>query len=337
MYYILISLIVILIIYIIYFKNKVNKLGKDNYYKLNNELSEKYKNRLWEISSLEQKEEEKLSEAKRRAELCEERTRGLESALEDKRRSATEIEARLQSQLESKKENVDLTLQNYYNSNYNSFKSQLDSILSQIKSESSEELEEFLERNREEIVSANLELSSLKSEIEDYRQKREIINKEILRQREISENQNFYRVCLTDEAKADIELLTSIMPRISKRESFNKLIYDTYIAKPVNEMIKRVLGSRTPTGIYKITRLKTGEIYIGKSTNIHDRWQQHCKSAFHVGTISHSQLHTTMELDGIENWTFEVIEECSKENLTTRESYWIKFYGSKEYGLNMKE
>ena len=337
MYYILISLIIVLIIYIIYFKNKVNKLTKDNYIDLNNKLKESYKNRLWEISSLEQKEEERLSEVRRRAELCESNLRGLEQNLASKRESALEIENQLQAQLETKKENIDLTLQNYYNSNYSSFKSQLDSILSQIKSESSEELEEFLEQNREEIESANLELSSLKLEIEDYRQKREIINKEILRQREISENQNFYRVCLTDEAKADIELLTSIMPRISKRESFNKLIYDTYIAKPVNEMIKRVLGGREPCGIYKITRLKTGEVYVGRTVNIHDRWQQHCKSAFHVGTISHSQLHTTMELDGIENWTFEVIEECSKENLTARESYWIKFYGSKEYGLNMKE
>ena len=39
----------------------------------------------------------------------------------------------------------------------------------------------------------------------------------------------------------------------------------------------------------------------------------------------------------IENWTFEVVEECEKKDLTARESYWIKFYGSKEYGLNMKE
>lgn len=337
MYYILITLILILITYIIYFKNKVNKLTKDSYIELNNKLKEDYKNKLWEFSSLEQKEKDRLSKASRQAELCESNLRGLEQNLALKRESAREIENQLQSQLKTKKENINLTLQNYYNSNYTSFKSQLDSILSQLKSESTEELEEYLERNREEIESANLELSSLKSEIEDYRQKREIINKEILRQREISENQNFYRVCLSDEAKADIELLTSIMPRISKRESFNKLIYDTYIAKPVNEMIKRVLGNREPSGIYKITRLKTNEIYIGKSTNIHDRWQQHCKSVFHVGTISHSQLHTTMEQDGIENWTFEVVEECEKKDLAARETYWIKFYGSKEYGLNMKE
>ena len=337
MYYLLFSIIISLIIYIIYFKIKISKLSKDNYIKLNKKLEEDYKNRSWEISSLERKEEERLSNAKNRAEIAESTLRGIEKTLESQRDSAREIESQLQAQLQVKKENVDLTLQNYYNSNYTTFKSQLDSILSQIKSESTEELEEFLEKNREEIESANLELSSLKSEIEDYRQKREIINKEILRQREISENQDFYRVCLSDEAKADLELLISIMPRISKRESFNKLIYDTYIAKPVNEMIKRVLGSKEPCGIYKITRIKTGEIYIGKSTNIHDRWQQHCKSAFHVGTISHSQLHTTMEQDGIENWIFEVVEECEKKDLTTRETYWIKFYGSKEYGLNMKE
>ena len=33
-------------------------------------------------------------------------------------------------------------------------------------------------------------------------------------------------------------------------------------------MVKRVLQGGAPSGIYKITRLKTGEIYIGKSTNV---------------------------------------------------------------------
>jgi hypothetical protein len=51
-----------------------------------------------------------------------------------------------------------------------------------------------------------------------------------------------------------------------------KLIYDVYVSKQVQEMVKRVLQGGAPSGIYKITRLKTGEIYIGKSTNVKDRW-----------------------------------------------------------------
>ena len=101
-------------------------------------------------------------------------------------------------------------------------------------------------------------------------------------------------------------------------------------------MVKRVLKGENPSGIYKITRLKTGEIYIGKSVGVKDRWVQHAKSAFHCGTISHSILHTTIEKDGIENFTWELLEEVPKDKLGEREKYWIEFYDSKNYGLNEK-
>jgi group I intron endonuclease len=102
-------------------------------------------------------------------------------------------------------------------------------------------------------------------------------------------------------------------------------------------MIKRVTSGKEISGIYKITRLSTGEIYIGKSTNIVNRWRQHTKSCYHCGTISHSMLHTTMEKDGIENFTWEILEEVPKAQLSEREAYWIKFYDSKNYGLNERE
>ena len=99
-------------------------------------------------------------------------------------------------------------------------------------------------------------------------------------------------------------------------------------------MIKRVIPNGTPSGIYKITRLKTGEVYIGRSTDVKSRWQQHCKSCYHCGTISHSKLHDTMQKDGIWNFTFELLEEVPKDKLNEREKYWINFYDSKTYGLN---
>ena len=117
-------------------------------------------------------------------------------------------------------------------------------------------------------------------------------------------------------------------------ESLNKLIYDVYVAKSVQEMVKRILQGGAPSGIYKITRIKTGEIYIGKSTNVKDRWIQHCKTVYGAGTIAHSILHTTMAKDGLENFTFELVEEVPKDKLTEREKYWINFYGSRDYGLN---
>ena len=180
------------------------------------------------------------------------------------------------------------------------------------------------------------ELNDLSATVDDFKARRDVINQEILRARAIEEQQDFYRIQLQPESIRDIQILEEIKPKLSKFDSLDKLIYDIYIKKPTDEMIKRVLEGRAPCGIYKITRLKTGEIYIGKSTDIKTRWQQHTKSAFHCGTISHSILHTTIERDGVENFTWELLEEVPKDKLGEREKYWIEFYGSKKYGLNEK-
>lgn len=178
------------------------------------------------------------------------------------------------------------------------------------------------------------ELQRTKNELADYKKKQDAINEAIRRQRKLDEQQDFYRVCLSDFTIEDINLLQGIRQKLHTSESLNKLIYDVYVSKAVQEMVKRVLQGGAPSGIYKITRLKTGETYIGKSTNVKDRWQQHCKTVFGAGTIAHSILHTTMQKDGLQNFTFELIEEVPKDKLTEREKYWINFYGSKEYGLN---
>ena len=155
-----------------------------------------------------------------------------------------------------------------------------------------------------------------------------------MRRRELEEKQDFFRILIGQQEIDDIQCLLSIREKLIYRENLDKLIYDVYVSKPVQEMIKRVLKGEAPSGIYKITRLKTGEIYIGKSTDIKKRWTEHCKTAYGVGTIAHSVLHTTIKKDGIENFTFELLEEVPKDKLTEREKYWITFYDSKNYGLN---
>ena len=178
------------------------------------------------------------------------------------------------------------------------------------------------------------QLNEVTAQLEDYRKKQSVINEEILRRRQVEEQQDFYRVVLDESAISDIQILLTIREKLTSHENLDKLIYDGYVAKPVMEMVKRVLGGRAPSGIYKITRLKTGEIYIGKSTDIKKRWTEHCKTTYGVGTIAHSVLHTTIKKDGIENFTFELLEEVPKDKLTEREKYWITFYDSKNYGLN---
>lgn len=181
---------------------------------------------------------------------------------------------------------------------------------------------------------ARAQIEILTKEIAEYSAKQAAINEAILRQRALEEQQDFYRVCLGPEAANDVEILKEARRNLKKPEIIDKIIYDNYIAKPVLEMIKRVLQNTTCSGIYKITCIKTGEIYIGKSVDIKSRWQQHCKSAFNCGTIAHSLLHTKMKQYGIENFTFELVEQVPKEQLSEREKFYIDFYKTKETGLN---
>ena len=196
---------------------------------------------------------------------------------------------------------------------------------------------QLIQEYEEELDKKESELLVLQNEVNDYRAKRDVINQEILRSRAIEEDQDFYRIQLSESVKHDLQIISNIRNEFLKIDSLDKLIYDGYIKSAVDEMIKRVLQGRAPSGIYKITRLKTNEVYIGKSTDVKARFQQHCKSCYHCGTISHSTLHDTMQKDGIWNFTFELLEEVPKEKLTEREKYWISFYDSKNYGLNQRE
>ena len=43
-----------------------------------------------------------------------------------------------------------------------------------------------------------------------------------------------------------------------------------------------------------------------------------------------------MQEIGVEEYTFEVIEECERSLLDEREDYWQDFYKAKEFGYSIK-
>ena len=178
------------------------------------------------------------------------------------------------------------------------------------------------------------EIGNIKKELEVERSKRAAINEEILRQKKLQDQEDFYKIQLPDTDKPDIEILKTTAPRLHHPEAINKIIWSNYYQKPLAELRKRLLPNGDYSGVYKITRLKTGEIYIGQTTSIDKRFQDHVKSALGVGTLASSQLHRTMASDGPENFTFEIIEQVEKDKLKEREAYYINFYDSKNYGLN---
>ncbi len=170
------------------------------------------------------------------------------------------------------------------------------------------------------------ELAQVKNELDEFQAKRAAVNEAIRREREIEEQEDFYRISITENDIKDIEVLRSIEPRLTNREVLNKLIYDVFIKRPLMEMEKRVLKGQKIGGIYKITYIKTGEAYIGRSVDIGNRWKEHCLSSLNIGTIAHSTFHNVLADKGLQNFTWEVLEEVDKDKQSSREKYWVDFY-----------
>ena len=73
-------------------------------------------------------------------------------------------------------------------------------------------------------------------------------------------------------------------------------------------------------GIYKITNNINNKCYIGQSRNIEKRWENHRYSNLDY------PLYRAFRKYGIQNFTFEIIEECSANDLNPKEAYWIRYY-----------
>ena len=90
------------------------------------------------------------------------------------------------------------------------------------------------------------------------------------------------------------------------------------------------------TGIYKIENLITKKVYIGQSKCIEKRWQNHKTDAFNP--VSHSYdnpLYRSIRKYGLNNFSFEVLEECLIEELNQKERDYIKKYNSFFDGYNL--
>lgn len=92
--------------------------------------------------------------------------------------------------------------------------------------------------------------------------------------------------------------------------------------------------SRT-TGIYKITNNFNNKCYIGQSVNIERRFTDHKCRAFKEDDEGYNYpLYRAMRRYGLENFTFEILEKCKKEELDEKEIYYIEKYNSFYNGYN---
>lgn len=82
-------------------------------------------------------------------------------------------------------------------------------------------------------------------------------------------------------------------------------------------------------GIYKITNLINNKVYIGQSVHIEKRWYDEKRRAFIEQEPEYYYPRSqAFRKYGIDNFSFEILELCSIEELNDREVYYIKLYNS---------
>ena len=158
-----------------------------------------------------------------------------------------------------------------------------------------------------------------------------------VRERQKKEKINFYKLTISDEDLADVEMLEKLKASFHKPVVLSKLIWTQYFQKQMTDLCNRVLGKKIVCGIYKITNTITGEQYIGQSKNIDDRWKAHCKCGLGIDASATNALYNNMQKYKVWNFTFELLEECPSEQLNEKEAFWIQSYQSNIYGLNTQK
>ena len=76
--------------------------------------------------------------------------------------------------------------------------------------------------------------------------------------------------------------------------------------------------------------------YIGQAANIADRWKQHIKRGIGAETPTRNKLYAAMLELGVENFTFEIVEEVERSKLNDREDYWQEYFHAKDFGYSIK-
>ena len=83
------------------------------------------------------------------------------------------------------------------------------------------------------------------------------------------------------------------------------------------------------SGIYKITNQINNKSYIGKSKDIMRRWRQHKTEPYNINADTYDvAFYRAIRKYGIENFQFEIIEQCPEDQLNEREKYWIEYYNT---------
>ena len=83
------------------------------------------------------------------------------------------------------------------------------------------------------------------------------------------------------------------------------------------------------TGVYKITNMVNGKVYIGQAKDIEKRWKAHENTHTNKNSDEYEQvLYRAMRKYGFKNFSFEILMLCEEDLLNLMEIYYIQQYNS---------
>lgn len=157
------------------------------------------------------------------------------------------------------------------------------------------------------------------------------------REREIESNTSFYCIQVSELDKADIAKLEALKPSLNNKRILSMLIWQTFFQRQLKALCANIIGTDDKTGIYKITNIKTKECYVGQAVSVYTRFAEHCKAGLGIDTPANNKLYKAMQEYSLWNFSFELLEECPKEQLNEKEKYYIDLYDSVNFGYNLSK
>ena len=184
------------------------------------------------------------------------------------------------------------------------------------------------------IDSLREQLSDVTLELDKMKKTRAAAHEALLKEQEVKDNKNNYRLLPSQTDLADARRLELVKRELNKPRILSMLVWQTYWQPIAKKQFPLILQDKTKCGIYKITNLITDECYIGQSNDIYRRWSDHCKCGLGIDTPVGNKLYKAIQEYGLENFTFELLIECSQDELNEKEKYFIELYQADTFGYN---